>query len=462
MNHDAPVRVVCFGDIGLTETANNTRVVEPKTRGKWSSTSLSPWAKALDIIKENERKKEREMGKVPQEKVVTFELANEPAIIKQSFENYIDQYNSTRFSITKICCQYDHTLLLTSDGTLYSFGSGLFGKLGNGETSSEVTPFKVLDSVSDMATGLNHSVAICTDGRVYSWGTSCYGQLGHGSLDDEYEPKLVRYFSLNNIKATRVACGENHTIVLTDSGLIFGFGRATEGQLGILSHLKNRKDVDGEIEVVEEDNDTITHDAQLLYQWVPKIMKAFEPVPYKKRMQIKGLPRRVFVKFVQIDCGQNYSAALSENGAMYLCGEGRCGALCQGTIEIANYKPVLAQFEVSPPVEHRIIDVRVLLTGEEPFQASTKFTLAFETEQPPPPQIRLSQIACGWNHVLCLGDDKRVYAAGLNLNGQCGQNHKNKVLKLSAVHLPKQLREQGVASITCGDTFSIITSCKTI
>lgn len=98
----------------------------------------------------------------------------------------------------------------------------------------------------------------------------------------------------------------------------------------------------------------------------------------------------------------------------------------------------------------------------EDFTVETKFDLEFEKEQPPELEVRFVQIASGWNHILCLGEDGLVYATGLNINGQCGIGHKNKVTRLTPVKLPKKLREQGVGNIACGDVFSVITSCKKV
>ena len=46
--------------------------------------------------------------------------------------------------------------------------------------------------VSDIAAGGAHSACITTDGMLYTWGKGRYGRLGHGDSEDRSKPKLVR------------------------------------------------------------------------------------------------------------------------------------------------------------------------------------------------------------------------------------------------------------------------------
>lgn len=87
----------------------------------------------------------------------------------------------------------------------------------------------------------------------------------------------------------------------------------------------------------DEEADTIRQ-SHLLYQWVPRVMNAMERIPRKKYLTRKV--RQSFVKFVQIDCGQNYSIGLSETGEVYICGEGITGVISQGTLFKRNLKVI--------------------------------------------------------------------------------------------------------------------------
>ncbi|GMH11855.1 hypothetical protein Nepgr_013696 [Nepenthes gracilis] len=73
-----------------------------------------------------------------------------------------------------------HTIALTGDGRLYSWGRGAFGRLGTGSESDELFPVPVdfnfqrkLRFVSGAA-GAYHSLAVADDGSVWCWGyNSC-------------------------------------------------------------------------------------------------------------------------------------------------------------------------------------------------------------------------------------------------------------------------------------------------
>ncbi len=73
-------------------------------------------------------------------------------------------------------------------------------------------------------------MALTQDGRVFSWGHGKAGRLGHGSEDTHAEPSLIQ--SLAHLKMVQVAAGENHSLAVTDSGVVYSWGSDKSGQLG--------------------------------------------------------------------------------------------------------------------------------------------------------------------------------------------------------------------------------------
>ena len=47
--------------------------------------------------------------------------------------------------------------------------------------------------VIDIATGSSHSAAIVNDGDLYTWGLGEYGRLGHGDTETQLKPKMVGF-----------------------------------------------------------------------------------------------------------------------------------------------------------------------------------------------------------------------------------------------------------------------------
>lgn len=99
----------------------------------------------------------------------------------------------------------EHNIILTDSPqgfrTVYACGSHEFGQCGiggrTGEGSAVSYPhtigfFSGLDfPVIQVAAGYDHSMALSSDGKVYTWGSGVEGQLGHGDGDCQDIPKLV-------------------------------------------------------------------------------------------------------------------------------------------------------------------------------------------------------------------------------------------------------------------------------
>lgn len=78
--------------------------------------------------------------------------------------------------------------------------------------------------VEMVAAGYSHSLALTSEGRVYSWGTGPKGQLGRGSEHvASYSPQLVPLPSCASIPVY-VAAGYMTSFVLTVSGNVYEFG----------------------------------------------------------------------------------------------------------------------------------------------------------------------------------------------------------------------------------------------
>jgi len=69
-----------------------------------------------------------------------------------------------------------HSLALNADGTVWAWGDGLFGQLGDGNFYTSppgvATPVQVsgLTTVTAIAGGAYHSLALKSDGTVWAWG----------------------------------------------------------------------------------------------------------------------------------------------------------------------------------------------------------------------------------------------------------------------------------------------------
>ncbi|XP_033623860.1 protein RCC2 [Fukomys damarensis] len=76
-----------------------------------------------------------------------------------------------------------------------------------------------------------HSLLITTEGKLWSWGRNEKGQLGHGDTKRAEAPRLIE--GLSHEVIVLAACGRNHTLALTETGSVFAFGENKMGQLGL-------------------------------------------------------------------------------------------------------------------------------------------------------------------------------------------------------------------------------------
>jgi alpha-tubulin suppressor-like RCC1 family protein len=74
-----------------------------------------------------------------------------------------------------------HSVILKSDGTVWTVGADGSGQLGDDNTlANKKSPVQVsgLTDVVAVAAGDNHSMAITSTGALYLWGENANGQIG--------------------------------------------------------------------------------------------------------------------------------------------------------------------------------------------------------------------------------------------------------------------------------------------
>ncbi|XP_033611768.1 uncharacterized protein LOC111875606 isoform X4 [Cryptotermes secundus] len=77
--------------------------------------------------------------------------------------------------VTQICGGHGHTVALTAEGKVYTFGSSVFGQLGNGSNMKSSVPVHVTaltERITIIATNYFHNLAVSSTNKVYIWGSS--------------------------------------------------------------------------------------------------------------------------------------------------------------------------------------------------------------------------------------------------------------------------------------------------
>ncbi|CAM4475118.1 unnamed protein product [Leuciscus chuanchicus] len=137
--------------------------------------------------------------------------------------------------VIQIACGDQHSMALTKDGQLFVWGDNTHGQLGlEKEQPSSLTaqPVKSLCGIplAQISAGGDHSFVLSLSGVVFGWGKNSAGQLGLGDTTDRHVPTVVN--SLNRKKTVSISCGGEHTATLSKGGTVFTFGSGGFGQLG--------------------------------------------------------------------------------------------------------------------------------------------------------------------------------------------------------------------------------------
>jgi alpha-tubulin suppressor-like RCC1 family protein len=125
-----------------------------------------------------------------------------------------------------------HTLAIRSDGSLWGWGSRFNGRLGDGASAgSRLTPAPVaaITNVIAASAGGSHSLVVKSDGTVWSFGINTNGQLGDGTTTQRTLP--VQVPSLSNIVAVQASLASSYA--LSADGRLWSWGINSLGQLGI-------------------------------------------------------------------------------------------------------------------------------------------------------------------------------------------------------------------------------------
>lgn len=129
-----------------------------------------------------------------------------------------------------------HTIATKTDGTLWAWGYGNFGRLGNNASIRQSSPVQTVSATSNwknVAAGCEHSVATKTDGTLWTWGRSVTGELGNCSTISQSSP-------VQTVSATSnwssVGAGDLLSASIKTDGTLWVWGSNVRAALGDLTN----------------------------------------------------------------------------------------------------------------------------------------------------------------------------------------------------------------------------------
>jgi len=134
-------------------------------------------------------------------------------------------------SLTSYRSQGNHTFAIKTDGTLWAWGEGAAGMLGDGTTVTKSSPIQIgaLTDWMQVSSGQSFTMAVKTDGTLWAWGLNNVSQLGLGDTTNRSSP--VQIGALTDW--LKVACGGSHTVAIKQDNTIWSWGFNSSGQLGL-------------------------------------------------------------------------------------------------------------------------------------------------------------------------------------------------------------------------------------
>ncbi|KAK5867268.1 hypothetical protein PBY51_011777 [Eleginops maclovinus] len=283
---------------------------------------------------------------------------------------------------------------------LQSWGANSYGQLGQGHVEDQPEPrLSEIDALQHKAVrtltgGGGHSVVITENGEVFVCGQNNRGQLGLGHISDittlQISPSL-------NQRVSKVACGWEFTIFLSDSGRVLACGSNAFGQLGVGKSLSHSAD----LLVVESLKDPVVSVAAGLrhslavtvsgcvYQWGTGLCshakRALSPRPVPSHLSsavpclVPGLDHKTAH---MVTAGLAHCVCLTGDGDLFLWGSNKHGQLT--TTEPFLSSPALVK--------------RSLVGGE-----------------------KVVLVCSGWTHIVAQTESGRVFTWGRGDYGQLGR-----------------------------------------
>lgn len=307
----------------------------------------------------------------------------------------------------------DH--LIPETGAVFTFGRSRFA-------DNLANKFWIKnDKCIQIACGDQHSAVVTERGRVYVFGNNEWGQLGLGHTKASNKPSFIKV--LKPEKTLLVACGRSHTLLYTDSGKLFSFGGNEDGQLG---H-------------GDRNNETS-----------PKLVESLSSVKLK-----------------EISCGSNHCAALTVSGDVYTWGlntEGQCGFGDEDEITLPTEIDIENKVvSLSCGYYHTALvtsDGSLYSFGEDEtgklgltddLLKDTRFPQKVESL---PNGDGYIKVACGARHSVAITKKGKCYSWGDGSHGQLG--HGTLLQEVSTPKMIELLKNYKIVEVSCGESHTAV------
>ena len=226
-----------------------------------------------------------------------------------------------------------HTLATKTDGTLWSWGYGTSGQLGQNNTTRYSSPAQVPGTTwNKLGGGENFSLATKTDGTLWSWGSNSYGQLGQNNRTRYSSPIQIPGTTWSSISASnKQSPFDLFSLATKTDGTLWAWGSNDFGQLGQNNRIKRSSptQVPGtnwSSVYIGYDHTLATKTDGTLWAWGSNYFGQLAQnnrTYYSSPVQIPG------TTWSSASCGEDQSLATKTDGTLWAWGIGSYGNLGQ-------------------------------------------------------------------------------------------------------------------------------------
>ena len=248
---------------------------------------------------------------------------------------------------------------------------------------SSLKRFPNLQNIESLSCGARHCVCLDIHGKIFSFGDNEYGQLGITSIESTLIPQRV-----NLPSCKQVACGYFFTMCITEEDVLYSFGDNMYGQLGlgsqenmyaspqVISSLNNVKLIacGGDFVFCQTKDEVYSWGTNAKGQLGNMELSFLDPV--LSPQECDDVPGDI----IDIKCGHDHTLILTSRQQVWSCGYNHKGQLGHSSGELL----------------------------------SACFRIVYLTK------IKITRIACGYFHSMCLDSDNNLYVFGDNKYGQLG------------------------------------------
>jgi alpha-tubulin suppressor-like RCC1 family protein len=359
-----------------------------------------------------------------------------------------------------------HSLFIKTNGSLWGMGWNLEGQLGDGHPLTSPpygldVPEQILaGGVTAVSAGGQHSLILKTNGSLWAMGFNLFGQLGDGTTASSVS--LPEQIVASNVVA--IAAGGNHSLFLKTDGSLWAMGQNNNGQLG-----------DGTLTNTNQPEEIVTNGVTAIaagnaYSLFLKTDGSLWGMGYNLQGDLgdgtyikTNRPEEVITSGVlAISAGFEHSLLIKSDTGLWGMGAASTGQLGGGTLIKTNRAENIVISGVTAIAAGSLHSLFIKsdgslwalgydVYGELGDGGSGQTAIPEQIFPPPqPPGSSVTRISAGYEHSLFIKSDGSLWGMGFNLTGQLGDGTLNQ-----STNRPTQIL-RNVVAVSAGFYHSLL------